>query len=71
MRISRSLQPLAWRIGRAERAVVVAFARARHVSVSGLLKTALRQYLAAQPASPTRPVRVWYGAGGWPVERSL
>jgi len=43
------LHPLACRVGRAERASVVAFAHRQGMSVSGLLKTALRQYLAAQP----------------------
>jgi hypothetical protein len=53
--MSRPLHPLACRIGRAERAQIVAFARAQGVSVSMLLKTALRNYLASQPAYPTQP----------------
>ena len=52
---ARPLHPLACRIGRAERASVVAFARAQGLSVSGLMKTALRQYLAAQPAFVAPP----------------
>ena len=47
--MSRPLHPLACRIGRAERAAVVAFAHRQCMSVSGLLKTALRAYLASQP----------------------
>ena len=54
--MSRPLHPLACRVGRAERASVVAFARAQGMSVSGLMKTALRQYLAAQPAFDPPPV---------------
>ena len=48
--MSRPLHPLACRIGRAERAQVVAFARAQQMSVSLLMKTALRAYIASQPA---------------------
>jgi len=48
--MSRTLHPLACRVGRAERAQVVAFARAQGLSVSMLLKTALRAHIAAQPA---------------------
>lgn len=47
---SRHLHPLACRLPRAERASAVAFARARGLSVSGLIKAALRAYLAAQSA---------------------
>lgn len=43
---SRYLHPLACRLPRAEREAVVAIAVARGVSVSGLIKLALRQYLA-------------------------
>ena len=53
--MSRSLHPLACRIGRAERASIVAFAHSQGLSVSGLLKVALRQYLASQPAAVAQP----------------
>jgi hypothetical protein len=54
--MSRPLHPLACCIGRAERASVVAFAHARGLSVSGLMKTAVRQYIASQPAVVAQPV---------------
>lgn len=52
----RPLHPLACRIGRAERAAVVAFARERGISVSGLIKNAVRAYIAAAPAAEPQPV---------------
>jgi hypothetical protein len=54
--MSRPLHPLACRIGRAERASIVAFAHAHGVSVSGLMKTAVRQYITSQPAVVAQPV---------------
>jgi hypothetical protein len=42
---SRHLHPLSARLPRAERAAVVAFACSRGVSISSVLKTALRAYL--------------------------
>jgi len=63
MRMSRTLHPLACRIGRAERAQIVQFAHAQGLSVSGLLKTALRRYLASQPAYPVQPVHAGVNEG--------
>jgi hypothetical protein len=52
----RPLYALACRIGRAERAAIVAFACERGISVSGLLKNAVRAYIAAAPAVEPKPV---------------
>jgi hypothetical protein len=58
MRMPRPLHPLACRIGRVERAAVVAFARERGISVSGLIKNAVRTYIAAAPAVEPQPAIV-------------
>ena len=42
---SRWLSPLSVRLPRAERGFVVSYARAHDLSISGLIKKALRQYL--------------------------
>jgi hypothetical protein len=42
---SRSLHPLSVRLPRAERDLVIGYARSRRVSISSVLKTALRRYL--------------------------
>lgn len=56
--MARPLHPLACRVGRSERAAVVAFARERGISVSGLIKNAVRQYIAAAPAFEPQPAVV-------------
>jgi hypothetical protein len=47
---SRHAHPLSCRLPRDERAAVVAFARARNLSTSGLLKVAVRSYMGSQTA---------------------
>ena len=61
MRMSRPLHPMACRVGRSERAQIVQFARTHGMSTSMLLKSAVRAYIASQPAVappavPTQPV---------------
>lgn len=53
--MARSLNPLGCRVGRAERAAIVTFARERGMSISGLMKLAIRGYLASQPAVVAAP----------------
>lgn len=53
--MSRPLHPLALRVGRAERAQIVAFARAQGMSISGVLKVAVRLYVASQPVPAPQP----------------
>jgi hypothetical protein len=47
---SRHAHPLSCRLPRDERAAVVAFARTRNLSTSGLLKAAVRSYMGSQTA---------------------
>ena len=47
---SRHPHPLSCRLPRDERAAVVAFARARNLSTSGLLKVAVRTYMSMESA---------------------
>jgi hypothetical protein len=46
----RRPHPLSCRLSRNERSEVVAFARARNLSTSGLLKAAVRSYMSSQTA---------------------
>jgi hypothetical protein len=47
---TRNPHPLSCRLSRNERSEVVAFARARGLSTSGLLKAAVRSYMGSQTA---------------------
>lgn len=56
MSMARCLNPLGCRVGRAERTAVVRFARERGMSVSMVLKIAMREYIARQPPVEYQPV---------------